>query len=122
MKDASVIVTVTSSKTPVVKGAWLKKDALVNVVGGNWPDRREVDDDVMLDSQVFTDTRDGCLVESGDVIQSGCGVDAEVGDVINGKVDIDFNKMRVFTPQGMAVEDLVAAKVIFDGYLQSEQN
>ena len=40
------------------------------VVGACRPDWREVDDDVMLNSQVIVDTREGALKESGDVILS----------------------------------------------------
>ena len=43
VRDAEVIVTVTSSKTPVFKGAWLKVGAHVNAFGACRPDWRELD-------------------------------------------------------------------------------
>jgi len=43
VRDAEVIVTVTSSKTPVFKGAWLKVGAHVNAIGTCRPDWRELD-------------------------------------------------------------------------------
>src|SRR5438477_11779988 len=47
VRDADVIVTVTSSKTPVVKGDWLKPDCHVNAIGACRPDWRELDDVAM---------------------------------------------------------------------------
>ena len=41
-----------------------------SVVGACRPERREVDDDVMLNSQVIVDTKEGASKESGDVIHS----------------------------------------------------
>src|SRR5213595_3137598 len=44
VRGADVIVTVTSSTTPVLKGAWLKLGCHVNAVGACRPDWRELDD------------------------------------------------------------------------------
>src|SRR5207302_4055858 len=41
VRDADVVVTVTSSKTAVVRGAWLKRGCHVNAVGACRPDWRE---------------------------------------------------------------------------------
>src|SRR5438034_4552547 len=70
VRGADVIVTVTSSTTPVLKGAWLKPGCHVNAVGACRPDWRELDDEAMR-SVVFVDQREGALRESGDVILSG---------------------------------------------------
>src|SRR5213082_1560338 len=70
VRDADVIVTVTSSKTPVIKGDWLKPGCHVNAIGACRPDWRELDHDAMS-NVVFVDSRDGALKESGDVILSG---------------------------------------------------
>src|SRR5438309_8541524 len=70
VRDADVIVTVTSSKTPVLKGQWLKSGSHVNAIGACRPDWRELDDEAMS-NVVFVDSREGALKESGDVILSG---------------------------------------------------
>src|SRR6266576_5692186 len=62
VRDADVIVTVTSSKTPVLKGAWLKPGCHVNAIGACRPDWRELDDDAMA-NVVFVDSRDGAMKE-----------------------------------------------------------
>ena len=47
VRDADVIVTVTSSKTPVLEGDWLKPGCHVNAIGACRPDWRELDDEAM---------------------------------------------------------------------------
>ena len=47
VSGADVVVTVTSSRQPVVEGAWLKAGAHVNAVGSCRPDWRELDDEAM---------------------------------------------------------------------------
>src|SRR5437667_7322173 len=88
VRDADVIVTVTSSKTPVLKGAWLKPGCHVNAVGACRPDWRELDDDAMKNI-VFVDSREAAMKESGDVILSGAKIHAELGEAFAGKIDID---------------------------------
>src|SRR5213596_1989134 len=47
VRDADVIVTVTSSKTAVLKGNWLKPGCHVNAIGACRPDWRELDDEAI---------------------------------------------------------------------------
>ncbi|HEV3392641.1 MAG TPA: hypothetical protein VG103_03945, partial [Chthoniobacterales bacterium] len=58
VRGADVVVTVTSSKTPVLKGAWLKRGCHVNGVGACRPDWRELDDDAIRNSVLFVDSRE----------------------------------------------------------------
>src|SRR3954447_21537838 len=53
VRDADVVVSVTSSKTPVLKGAWLKPGCHVNAIGACRPDWRELDDEAMQRNVVF---------------------------------------------------------------------
>src|SRR5438093_10747187 len=64
VRGADVVVTATSSKTPVLKGSWLKSGCHVNAVGASRPEWREQDDEVMR-NVVFVDSREGVLKESG---------------------------------------------------------
>src|SRR5207244_10879290 len=57
IRDADVIVTATSSKTPVLHGTWLKSGCHVNAVGACRPDWRELDDNAMR-NVVFVDSRE----------------------------------------------------------------
>ena len=112
VRGADVIVTVTSSTTPVLKGAWLKPGCHVNAVGACRPDWRELDDEAMR-NVVFVDSREGALKESGDVILSGAKVYAELGEALVGKVPSRANETTVFKSLGMAVEDIAAATLVY---------
>jgi ornithine cyclodeaminase/alanine dehydrogenase-like protein (mu-crystallin family) len=112
VRGADVIVTVTSSKTPVLKGAWLKPGCHVNAVGACRPDWRELDDEAMA-NVVFLDSREGALKESGDVILSGAKIYGELGEALAGKRPSRANETTIFKSLGMAVEDIAAATLIY---------
>src|SRR5438477_7919213 len=112
MRGADVIVTVTNSKTPVLKGAWLKPGCHVNAIGACRPDWRELDDEAMS-NVVFVDSRGGSLKESGDVILSGAKIYAELGEALAGKVPSRANETTIFKSLGMAVEDVAAAMLVY---------
>ncbi|XP_061412279.1 ketimine reductase mu-crystallin isoform X2 [Lethenteron reissneri] len=113
-RGADVIVTVTLATDPVLRGAWVKPGALVNVVGANGPTSREVDDDLMKSAVIYVDCREAASRESGDIILSGANIFAELGEVINGSKPAHREKTTVFKSQGLAVEDAVAAKLVYD--------
>src|SRR5438876_7277638 len=112
VRGADVVVTVTNSKTPVLKGAWLKSGCHVNAVGACRPDWRELDDEAMA-NVVFVDSREGALNESGDVILSGAKIYAELGKALAGKVPPRAKDTTIFKSLGMAVEDIAAALFVY---------
>jgi thiomorpholine-carboxylate dehydrogenase len=112
VRGADVIVTATNSKTPVLKGSWLKADCHVNAVGACRPDWRELDNEAMA-NVVFVDSREGAMTESGDVILSGGKIYAELGEALAGKVPPRANETTIFKSLGMAVEDIAAAMLVY---------
>jgi ornithine cyclodeaminase/alanine dehydrogenase-like protein (mu-crystallin family) len=116
VRGADVVVTATSSKTPVLKGAWLKPGCHVNAVGACRPDWRELDDEAMS-NVVFVDSREGAMKESGDLILSGAKIYAELGEALAAKVPSHGNETTIFKSLGMAVEDIAAATLVYRNYL-----
>jgi len=112
VRGADVIVTVTSSKMPILCGAWLKRGCHVNAVGACRPDWRELDDDAM-GNVVFVDSREAALKESGDVILSRAKIYAELGEALAGKIPARANEITIFKSLGMAVEDIAAALLVY---------
>jgi ornithine cyclodeaminase/alanine dehydrogenase-like protein (mu-crystallin family) len=112
-RGADVIVTVTSSKAPMLKGAWLKPGCHVNAIGACRPDWRELDDEAMQKSVVFVDSREGAVKESGDVILSHAKIYSELGEALAGKVPSRANETTIFKSLGMAVEDIAAAMLVY---------
>ncbi len=120
VRGADVVVVATSSQEPVLQGAWLKPGAHVNAVGANRPTWRELDDDVM-ENVLLVDSRAAAAQESGDVIRSKASVYAEIGELFAGNVAAPPRSITtVFKSLGLAVEDLAAAKLVFDAHATRE--
>ena len=112
VRDADIVVTVTNASTPVLMGRWLKPGALVHAVGAPRPGWRELDDEAM-GNYVIADNRLAAENESGDVILSGARVQCEIGEVLAGKVRVPDDVTIVFKALGQAVEDAVAAQLVY---------
>src|SRR4029077_3865145 len=112
VRGADVVVTLTNSKTPVLKGSWLKRGSHVNAIGACRPDWRDLDDNAMT-NVVFVDSREGASKESGDVILSGAKIYAELGEALAGKVSTRANETTIFKSLGMGVQDIAAALLFY---------
>uniref|UniRef100_A0A8C3I2A2 Ketimine reductase mu-crystallin n=1 Tax=Chrysemys picta bellii TaxID=8478 RepID=A0A8C3I2A2_CHRPI len=113
---ADVIITVTMATTPILFGEWIKPGAHINAVGASRPDWRELNDEVMKNSVLYVDSREAALNESGDVILSRAEIFAELGEVVKGTKPALREKTTVFKSLGMAIEDTVAAKFVYDSW------
>ncbi len=114
VRGANVVVTVTYSAEPVLHGAWLSPGALVNAVGAVGRRKRELDDEAM-NATVVVDSRAAAATEAGDIINSGAAVHAEIGELLAGAQPFPTPGSRVvFKSLGLAVEDVMAAKLVWD--------
>ena len=113
VRGADVVVTATSALQPILQGAWLKPGAHVNAVGAPRPDWRELDDSAMANTLVV-DSREAVLKESGDVILSKAKIYAEIGEIFAGVKEAPLPATTVFKSVGIAVEDIAAAKLVYD--------
>jgi len=68
--EQDVVVTITTSRDPVLRGEWLRPGALVCAAGANKPAARELDN-VVLEraSLVCCDWREQARIESADLIE-----------------------------------------------------
>ena len=112
VRDADVVVTATSSHEPILKGEWLKPGAHVNAVGASRPNWRELDDAAMS-NVVLVDSYEGARNEAGDIILSGVTAYAELGEVSTER-STRSRTTTIFKSLGMAVEDVAAAKMVYD--------
>ena len=114
VRGADVVVVATAAREPVLKGAWLKRGAHINAVGAPRPNWRELDDEAMLGSTLIVDSREAALRESGDVILSRAPIFAEAGEVFANKRTPEPGATTVFKSLGLAVEDIAAARLVYD--------
>ena len=115
-----VVVTVTTSRDPVLRGEWLRPGALVCAVGANDPRRRELDN-VVLERAAFVccDSVEDAKRESGDLIEPvEAGVldwlevhelqEVVAGELPGRQADDDI---VVFKSNGLAAWDVAIAAV-----------
>ena len=110
---SDVVLTVTSSTEPVLKGKWLAHKALVISVGATGATVRELDDLVLNSSFIVAECKSAAERESGDIILSGSKVDAEIGAIVAGKIPAPVGRRILFKSVGMAIEDLTAARIVW---------
>ncbi len=121
VRDADLVVTVTTAVEPVLKAEWLSAGAHLNVIGG--PGCREVDDQTMARAALFVDSCEAAENESGEyrsALAAGAispgHVRAELGEVLAGlrpgreKPD----EITLFKSLGVAVEDVATAAHLYE--------
>ena len=119
---ADLIVIATASKTPVVESAWVADGAHIMCVGACRPDQREMAPALVKRGRLYVDSRAAALVEAGDVVMNiaeklfdASHLRGEIGELVLGRAsgrasDAD---VTIFKSLGMAVEDVVAADLVF---------
>jgi alanine dehydrogenase len=118
-----IVVTMTSSKEPVLHGEWLKPGAHVNAAGSNFLFKREIDQDVVKRASLVTiDSREELGLEAGNLLQAvETGVILpeavrELGQIIAGQVPgrTSPKEITLFASQGIALEDMAVARIVYD--------
>jgi alanine dehydrogenase len=114
VRGADVVVTATTSSTPVLQGEWLSAGVHINAVGAPRPDWRELDDGVLHRARAYVDSREAAQRESGDISAAG-EVFAEIGEVAAGTKPgrQDHEEITLFKSLGLAVEDVATAELIY---------
>jgi alanine dehydrogenase len=118
-----IIVTATTSETPVFNGDLLRKGTHINAIGSYKPHVREVDDATIRRSRIFVDSFEHAPREAGDlIIPLKTGVIGErhilgdLGELVLGRKkgretsdDITF-----FKSVGLAVQDIALAQRVLE--------
>ncbi len=118
--QADIISTATMTKDPILKGAWIKPGAHVDLIGAYRPDMREADDDLMLKGSLFVDARETTIGEIGELmIPMAAGlfdashVKGDFGDLCNGAPGrLSDTEITVFKNGGGAHLDLMTGNMI----------
>jgi ornithine cyclodeaminase len=67
VRDADIVSCATASTSPLVKGAWLKPGAHLDLVGSFTPEMRECDDEAVKRARLFVDSRRFAIDQPGDL-------------------------------------------------------
>jgi len=123
VRNADIIVTATTSFTPVVQREWILPGAHINAVGTYSFKARELDTATMRDATLIVDRRESALNEAGDYViaaaESAFGpehIRAELGEVLIGNHPgrSTPDEITVFKSLGLAIEDLASAAHVYE--------
>ncbi len=119
---AHTISCVTGATDPLVNGALLQPGTHLDLIGSFTPQMRETDDEAIRRADIWVDTRaDGVL--AGDLAQPLAAglltldqIRGELVELIDGTCPRreDDQQITLFKSAGTALEDLAAAKLVFD--------
>ncbi len=122
VRSADIISTATMSKSPVLKGEWVKAGTHVDLIGAYRPDMREADDALLQKSKIYVDARETTIGEIGELIipmKAGIICEADVlgdfKDLCNGVVGRQSpDEITLFKNGGGAHLDLMTGMMIVE--------
>jgi ornithine cyclodeaminase len=115
--EADIVTTVTSAKTPVLRGAWLRPGTHVNLVGAAIREAAEADVETVRRSRFFVDYRESAMAQAGELLDAidqglvtAAHVAGEIGEVLAGQVPgrRSDTEITVYKSLGVAAQDLAA--------------
>jgi ornithine cyclodeaminase/alanine dehydrogenase-like protein (mu-crystallin family) len=115
-----IVSCATLSKTPLIRGAWLRPGQHLDLVGAFNLEMREVDDEALRRTRIFFDT-DAALSEGGDValgLRDGAiertDALADLAALCRGAPGrTGLQEITLFKSVGAALEDLAAATLVW---------
>jgi len=122
VRQSDIVSCVTTSTAPIVRGAWLRPGAHVDLAGAFKPSMRETDGDTVARAAVYVDTRDGALAEAGDLIQARdegkfdfARIKGDLFELCRGtaKGRTAAGEITLFKSCGTALEDLATAIMVY---------
>jgi ornithine cyclodeaminase/alanine dehydrogenase len=120
--DSDIIITASTSKTPVFNGELIQEGTHINAIGAHTSITRELDTFTIKRSKVVVDQIEASLREYGEIlipIKEGNinpeHVYAELGEIITGKKvgRSNENETTVFKSGGLAIQDIAIAQLAF---------
>ena len=122
LSHVDIVSSATLSKEPLIFGKLLRAGQHLDLVGAYKKDMREADDATVLRSNIFLDTFQGGLKESGDIfiplkkgILKEADIKADLFDLCSGSVKGRGSDQEItfFKSVGHASEDLIGARYYY---------
>ena len=123
VRGSDIIVTATTSATPVFNGLDVKPGTHINAIGAFTPDTRELDDQTISKAKIVVDSLAAALEEAGDiVIPVSRGIIrrediwAELGEITSGSkpARTSDDELTVFKSVGLGIQDAAVARLVFE--------
>ncbi len=116
VRGADVVITATSSASPVFAGRSLGPGAHVTAVGSFRPTTRELDEDTMRGARIVVDQRASALEEAGELQGIASEALVEIGEIVARRAPgrRSAQERTIFKSVGNAVQDLVVASLAYE--------
>ena len=113
---ADIVVTATSSRTPVFDGRWLGRGVHLTAVGSYTTEMRELDDEALRGARLVVDQRAAALAECGELQGRRADELVEIGEIVAGRAAgrSTTEERTVFKSVGNAIQDLVVATLAYE--------
>ncbi|MEM0343764.1 MAG: alanine dehydrogenase [Thermoplasmata archaeon] len=124
--DSDIVVTCTSARAPIVMDEWVRPGTHFNCIGADAPGKQEMDPKILKRAYLVIDDWEQAS-HSGEInvpLSKGQltkeDVDAEIGQVVAGLKPGRQNdeQITVFCSTGLAVQDCLTAKLVYDHAVQ----
>ncbi len=114
VSNADIIITATTSSTPVFNGEDIKLGTHITAIGSYTPEMQEIDAITVNQARIIVDHKESCLAEAGDLIIPNAIIDSEIGEIINGVKPERTNdhEITLFKSVGVAIQDTFMANLI----------
>jgi ornithine cyclodeaminase/alanine dehydrogenase-like protein (mu-crystallin family) len=120
VRGADIVVTATNSKDPVLESDWIAMGTLVNAMGSNIANRRELPADLVLAAGlVAVDSLEQAKMEAGDLILADSWTN--VVELQNVQRHYDPNRVTIFKSIGLGVEDVAAGAFLYEKALATPE-
>lgn len=122
-RQSEILITATTAKEPVLKGAWLRPGMHINAIGANFPEKRELDSEAIERAgAIFVDSCEQAKMEAGDLIQAFTENPARWNEVKElatlfkpgaaGRSSPE--EITIFKSNGIAIQDVVTAGKVYE--------
>ncbi|MEA4987225.1 MAG: ornithine cyclodeaminase family protein [Anaerovorax sp.] len=116
--ESDVIITVTPSRSPVIKKEWIKPGTHFSCIGADMEGKEEIDPKIFAGAKIYADDKAQCIkvgemeIPLRDGYISEQDICGEIGQVLAGQIKgrESQEEITIFDATGLALLDLVTGK------------
>ena len=120
--DSDIVCTLTPSRLPILKEKWIKPGTHINAVGADAKGKEELEPSILYKAMVVVDdlvqasAAGEINVPVSDGVYKTSQVYATLSEIILGKKKgrEDSKTITIFDSTGIAIEDIVTAKLVYE--------
>ncbi|MBC2834483.1 ornithine cyclodeaminase family protein [Paragemmobacter straminiformis] len=105
VRQADIVCSATMTKTPILRGEWLRAGQHIDLIGAYRPDMREADDEAMRRARIFVDSRATTIHHIGEIMDPIAN-----GTITEADIAADFYDIAAGLYRRSSAEEITLAK------------